>query len=170
MKVTGFADIRAFDIIVYRDALFQKMAASDEMLFAPDSSPGHLSCCETAFCQIRSLAKKPQQLAAVSPARLRKLPMTDADNSRELPDVFIYSSFSAQHVRKTCRIKQTTALQQVLFWCHRVGFRHHGLSDAHPYQPAAMRQALSSQPVFFQSNLAISHFCRSVAARQGLFR
>ena len=107
VKVIGFAGIRAFDIIVYRDAPFRKMAASDEMPFAPYPSPGHLSCHETAVCQIRSLAKKPRQLAAVSPARLRKLPMTDADNFRELPDVFIYSSFSAQHVRKTCRMRKT---------------------------------------------------------------
>ena len=107
VKVIGFAGIRAFDIIVYRDAPFRKMAASDEMPFAPNPSPGHLSCRKTTACQIRSLATKPQQLAAVSPARLRKLPMTDADNFRELPDVFIYSSFSAQHVRKTCRMRKT---------------------------------------------------------------
>jgi len=135
VKVIGFAGIRAFDIIVYRDAPFRKMAASDEMPFAPDPSPGHLSCRKTTACQIRSLAKKPRQLAAVSPACLRNMPVTDADNSRELPDVFIYSSIRTQDVCKACRtrttIEKNAPCTKRSERCHNEQQRHYGNVHGH---------------------------------------
>ena len=135
VKVIGFAGIRAFDIIVYRDAPFRKMAASDEMPFAPDPSPGHLSYRKTTACQIRSLAKKPRQLAAVSPAHLRNMPMTDADNSRELPDAFYLFLIQRTACTQTCRMRTTIEKNAPCTKrserCHNEQQRHYGNVHGH---------------------------------------